>query len=641
VRAVLSALDTDDGDVLVFLPGAAEIRRTAERLAKSGRLPGTVDVIPLFGDLAADLQERAISASPAGRRKVVLATAIAETSLTIDGVKVVIDGGLMRVPRFSPRTGMTRLETVRVTRDAADQRRGRAGRTAEGVCYRLWTEEEEAGLVARRRPEILEADLAGLALELAAWGVRDPSTLRWLDPPPPAAYGQARELLAELGALDDADSITAHGRALAGFPAHPRLAQLLVRANSLGLDRLACDLAALLGERDILRSADGPADADVRLRIEILNRAGSGPAVPLAAGPGSFIDQGTLRRVRAEARAWKRRLHVSGVTDEPPDADRAGELLALAWPDRVARRRPRARGRFVLRNGRGGHLPPTQLLAAEPYIVCASVAGHGRDSLIYLAAPIDAETIRRHFADEIEIRTEVTWHSASRSVRARRREVLGAVTLADTAVAHPDHELVAAALLEGVRLEGLDVLPWTDAARSVRQRLAFLHDVDGSWPDPSDRALLDTLEDWLGPYVQGSSRIDQLRDLDLGRLLLGRLTHQQRDRFDAFAPTHLGVPSGSRIAIDYSDPAAPALPVRLQEVFGLRETPHIAGGAVALTLRLLSPAMRPVQVTRDLASFWRSGYFEVRRDLRGRYPKHDWPEDPLTASPTRRTRPRS
>ncbi|MEJ2501983.1 MAG: ATP-dependent helicase HrpB [Gemmatimonadota bacterium] len=685
VRTVLRALEEDDGDVLVFLPGAAEIRRTASRLGDAD-LPASVSIHPLFGALSRRDQDRAIAPSPDGRRKVVLATSIAETSLTIQGVRVVVDAGLMRVPRFDPGTGMTRLETVRVTRDAADQRRGRAGRTAPGTCYRLWTRGEERGLVPHRRPEILEADLAPLALELAVWGAAT-DELRWLDPPPDAALAQATELLRELDALDD-DGATDHGRALAGIGAHPRLAHMLVRGRELGLGRTACDLAALLGDRDVLRGEGRAPDADLRLRIDALDTLRSRESLP-GRVRGHEVARSGIRRVAREAdRLWQtlrkgtRReapegpgggapgpekgirgrigaAGASGANPPPRPRERSGRsedgarsgthapqhavglLTALAYPDRIGQRRPGERGRFLLRNGRGARFTEPQSLEGEDWLVAAEVEGRGTEARIFRAAPIDLEEIEAHFGGQVREVEEVFWDGGAERVVARRRRVLGALTLMEGPLRHPDPAALARALLGGVREAGIASLPWSKDTTQLRERLEFLGRQDPeTWPDASEPALEASLEQWLLPFLPGMKRLDDLRRVDLAEALLARVGWERRNHVDRLAPTHLQVPSGSHIRIDYSDPDAPALAVRLQEVFGLTETPRIADGRVPLTMKLLSPAQRPVQVTRDLASFWRDAYFEVRKDLRGRYPKHPWPEDPLDAEATRRTKPR-
>ncbi|HEX6135427.1 MAG TPA: ATP-dependent helicase HrpB [Longimicrobiales bacterium] len=627
----LLAHERHDGDILVFLPGAAEIRRTAE-LLEAAALPAHTDVRRLFGDLPQDEQDRAIAPSPPGGRKIVLATSIAETSLTIEGVRVVVDSGLMRVPRFSPRTGMTRLETVRVSRAAADQRRGRAGRLGPGVCYRMWTEADHGALLEHRPPEILEADLAPLALQLAAWGVERPQELRWIDEPPAAAYAQARELLRELDALDRSGGLTDHGRDMSRLAAHPRIAHMLLRSRALGCAGVAADIAALLAERDILRAHDGAADPDIRLRLPLLRQDAPPPH-------GHVIDRAALYRARREARHWRQRLHVRG-TDGGTD-ECAAMLLAFAYPDRIAQQRG-ARGRFVLRSGIAAELDAANPLAGHELIVVAELGGSGRTTRVFLASAIDRDRVERYFESQIDAVTDVEYDIDADAVRAAHVRRLGAIVLDEQPARDVAPATIRHAVLDGVRRAGLDVLPWTDAVRDLRARLSFLHVLDpATWPDVSDAALTATLDVWLAPWIDGSTRTRVLRRIDIGRALLGVAGSSARTELDRLAPTHLEVPSGSRVAIDYSDPTAPVLPVRLQEMFGAADTPRIGGGLVPLTLHLLSPARRPVQVTRDLASFWRTTYFDVRKDLRGRYPKHHWPDDPLQAEPTRRTRPRN
>jgi len=637
--AVLRALEREKGDVLAFLPGAGEIRRTAERLEDAG-LPGEVELHPLFGNLPRREQDRAIAPSSPGRRKVVLATSIAETSLTIDGVRVVVDSGLMRVPRFDPGTGMTRLETIRVTRDSADQRRGRAGRTAPGVCYRLWTEAEDRGLVPRRRPEIVEADLAPLALDLAVWGAR-PEELRWLDPPPTSSYEQAEELLKELEAVDAEGAVTDHGRAIADLGLHPRLAHMLVRGRERGLGAVACDLAALLGDRDVLRGEGRAPDADLRLRLEAMRRARAGGGPP-GAVRGQRVARGRLIRALREARHWRRKLGLSGGEGVGAGAvEEAGLLAALAYPDRVGRLREGEGGRYLLRSGRGARFREAQALSRSEWIVAAEVEGSGADARIFRAAPLTGNEVEELFADQIEEVEEVVWDGEAGRVRARRRRMLGAIVLLESPLEGPDPAAVSGALLEGIREEGPGVLPWDGETRQLRERLHFLHGIDPeTWPDTSQETLEGSLEEWLLPFLAGMRSLDDLSRLNLREALLSRVPPPARRRLDDLAPTRIEVPSGSRIAVDYGDPDAPALAVRVQEVFGWTETPRIAGGRVSLTLKLLSPARRPVQVTTDLASFWSDAYFEVKKDLKGRYPKHHWPEDPLTARATRGTKPK-
>ena len=645
---VRAALEAEEGDVLVFLPGVAEIRRTGERLRETGPMD-RVDVLELHGSLPAEEQDRAVNPSP-GRRRVVLATSLAETSLTIEGVRVVVDGGLMRVPRFDPGTGMTRLETIRVTRDSADQRRGRAGRTAPGVCYRLWTRAEDRGLVPRRSPEILEADLAPLALDLTLWGA-DPNELIWLDPPPPAAYRQAVELLGDLGLVDSEGTATATGREVARMGLHPRLGRMLVVAakGSPGWGQgrrsdvpLASGLAALLSDRDLLLGPDRAPDVDVRLRLEAL-RSGRSPTV------GHGVHRGGLARARREVRHHLRRLwgRSAGWQGKPGDGlsgageiEEAGRLLALAYPDRIARRREGREARYLLRSGTGAWMPPGDPLASTPWIVAAGLDGRGKEARITLAAPLDEEELRALFADQIRRSEEIVWDEREGRVQARWITHLGAIELASGRMGDPDPEAVGRALLEGIRSGGASRLPWDREGEELRTRLEFLHWIDPeSWPPASEQALLDTLDHWLLPFVPGVISPERIVPGTLREALLTRVGWDQRSRIDKLAPSHLEVPSGSRIRLDYSDPGAPALAVRLQEVFGLEVTPRIGGGRVPVTFHLLSPAMRPVQVTQDLASFWERGYFEVRKDLRGRYPKHYWPEDPHTATATRRTRP--
>jgi len=637
VEVILKALAERDGDALVFLPGMAEIRRVEERLreALAGR---PVVVAPLHGALPQEAQDRALMPAPPGSRKVVLGTSVAETSLTVEGIRIVVDSGWMRVARFSPRTGMTRLETVPVSRASADQRRGRAGRVAPGVCYRMWTEEEHARLAPANTPEVLEADLAGLALELAVWGVDDPGELAWLNPPPEAAWRQAKELLETLGALDGAGRVTEHGRRMAALGVHPRLAHMMLGAAETGRARLACELAVLLGGRDVMRG-EAARDADIRRRVEALR------------GKGDGADDRALAMMREEARMLFRRLEATqGQADTAnadvgrgPDAgtkerggsgdpDDCGILLAFAYPDRIGRRRPD--GRYLLSGGRGAVLPDNQPLAREEFLVAAEMDDAGADGLIRLAAPLEGDWTRA-LERFIRRETEVRWDAESRAVRARERLRIGAVTLREMPAPDPDPDAVAEALLAGVRETGLELLPWTRETRQFCLRAQFMRRFDPAWPDFSDEALLATLPEWLGPHTAGMRSAADLHRLDLRAALAFRLTWEQRRRLDEWAPTHLAVPSGSRLSVDYSDPEGPVLAVRLQELFGLAETPRIAGGRVPVTLHLLSPAMRPVQVTRDLASFWRTTYAGVRKELKGRYPKHDWPEDPLAAAPSR------
>ncbi|MEW9698698.1 ATP-dependent helicase HrpB [Paenibacillus sp. SI8] len=627
VKSIQHALQHHEGSLLVFLPGAAEIRRVEAALR--AQVSKDVGIAPLYGNLAQEAQDQALTACPPGMRKVVLATSIAETSLTVEGVTVVIDSGLMRVPRFSPRTGMSRLTTVPVSAASADQRRGRAGRLGPGVCYRLWTEQEQRQLPASGTPEIREADLASLALELAAWGVTDPAALVWLDPPPAAAYQQARELLVQLGALREDGGLTPHGRRIAELGLHPRLAHMVLQAMPLELGAMACELAVMLSERDFMRAAKDR-DADVRTRIEVLWHAAGQEQ-------REGVDLVLCSRIAAEAKALQISLGIRPSGKEKADA--SGLLLAFAYPDRIAQRR--STGRFLLSSGRGAVLPELQTLSNERYLAAAELDDHGVDSRVYLAAPVQEDELLRIFEDRLTREQEVKWDHETQSVKARQRVRLGALTLKEGVLGEPPPEQLLEALIVGIRAESLEVLPWSRSSRQLQQRISFLNWFDGTWPDMSESALLAGLEDWLGPHLYGMKSRGDLQRLKLADIIEEMLSWEQRRWLDEMAPTHMQVPSGSRIPIDYSNSESPTLSVRLQEMFGLAETPRIARGRVPLTLHLLSPAQRPVQVTKDLASFWRNAYFEVKKDLKGRYPKHYWPEDPMAALPTHRAKPRT
>jgi ATP-dependent helicase HrpB len=630
LSAVRRALTKEPGSILVFLPGMAEIRRVERRLRESPLAAG-VEVHPLHGDLPQETQEAAISPPPPDRRKIVLATSIAETSLTIEGIRVVVDAGLMRVPRFSPRTGLTRLETVRVTQDAADQRRGRAGRLEPGICFRLWTEAEHQALLPRRSAEILEADLASLALELAAWGAADALELTWLDPPPAGALAQARGLLARLGAVDESGSITAHGRRLADLALHPRLAHMILNAIPLGQGSLACELAALLGERDILQGPAGWRNTDLRIRMEAL----TGEAGVVY---GATVNRAVSRHIKQVAFQWKRHLRID--PSSTGSIDSIGLLLAFAYPDRVGQRQPGIDRRYLLANGRGASFVQEDPLAREPYLAVAQVDDRGQWPGILLAAPLVLDDLLRHEPDRVGTVDFVAWDAQSEVVLACRRRQFGELILEDRSLSDPHPAQVTAALLSGIRRAGLSCLPWTKESRQWRARVLFARRTDresARWPDVCDQALLDTLEVWLGPFIHGKRSLHQVRELDLAEPLQSLLSWEERKDLERLAPTHLTVPSGSQIRLDYEAGERPILAVKLQEMFGCRETPRV-GSSIPVMVHLLSPAGRPVQVTQDLASFWASTYQEVKKELRGRYPRHPWPDDPLTAEPTRRTR---
>ncbi len=631
--AVSTAMAAHAGDVLVFLPGAWEIRRTQDLLQRS--VDRAVDVLPLYGDLSWELQDKAIQPSVAGRRKVVLATPIAETSLTIDGVTIVVDAGYVRVPQFDPGSGLTGLVTQRISRASAEQRTGRAGRTAPGVCYRLWGETVQRGLIPQSIPEMRAADLAPLALELASWGVRDATTLLWLDPPPVAAFAQACELLQELEALDQDRAITHAGRAMVKLPLHPRLAHMLHEARRLDGAALACDIAALLSERDIL-TGEARRSCDFGLRLEALRAfRRQGRAGAQAHG----ADANGCQRVDQAASQYRRVLKIDAADG---DHANAGVLLAFAYPDRVALARAAGSHRYLLASGRGATLPEKEMRRPACLVAASMDAGEG-EGLIYLAAPVSPDDLRRHLASHLRTQDLVRWDDTQQAVSARREERFGELVFDSALLTKPDAEAMRNAMLDGIRRMGLDVLPWTPAAREWQARVLSLRlwCPGEDWPDISDAALATTLADWLGPYLDGISRRTHLTRLDALEILKAQLDWKQQQRLDEGAPTHLEVPSGSHIRVSYAPGEAPVLAVKLQEMFGLADTPRVAWGRVPVTLHLLSPGKRPIQVTQDLRGFWERTYAEVKKELKGRYPKHPWPDDPWRAQPTARAKRRS
>ncbi len=614
VQTVLDAINDESGSLLVFLPGQAEIRRVNQQLADALGSRSDILLCPLHGELDLAAQRAAIEPAPKGLRKVVLATNIAETSLTIDGVRVVIDAGLARVPRFDPGSGMTRLDTQRISRASATQRAGRAGRLEPGVCYRLWSEDQHAQLAAYGSAEILQADLAGLALQLARWGVT-PEQLIWLDMPPSSSYAQARQLLERLGALHGA-KLTAHGEAMAELPAHPRIAHLLIRGQDLGLAEMACDVAALLGERDILRGAG----ADVHSRLALL----SGESRVARGG------QGGVQRARQLARQY--RGYLRGKATQPvayPDHPRwLGALLALAYPDRVAQQRKPGGAEYRLANGRAALFSEVDGLMKQPWLVIADLGSRQgqREERIYLAAEFDPGLLDNVLSEQVSVVDQLDWDEREGVLRAERQRKVGELVLSREPLNGLDEAARTQALVNLVRRKGLELLPWTPELRQWQARVALLRQLDllaqgqSEWPDVSDGALLAGLEDWLGPYLGRVSRLSHFANLDLSSIVHNLLKWPLPQRLDELAPHHIKVPSGSSVRLDYSE-QPPILAVRLQELFGLADTPRIAGGRQVVKLHLLSPARRPVQVTQDLANFWRSTYAEVKKDLKGRYPK--------------------
>ncbi len=626
---VRRALAEHDGSVLAFLPGEGEIRTCAEALSAPHAIPPDVDVRPLYAALSRAEQDAALRPAPPGRRKVVLATSIAESSLTIEGVSCVVDSGRARLSRFSPDTGMSHLETIRVSRDRADQRRGRAGRLGPGFCYRLWDEGEDRRLAPTAPPEILVADLAPAALACADWGSSAPDAVPWPTPPPAATWRGALALLRDLRALDAEGRITPHGRDLARMGAHPRLAQMMLAAGGGAALREACLLAAALSEA--LPASARPSSNAEHLVRDLVEGDG---AVPPAA----------RARIRELAKAWERQIPSPSPADGAAvAAPSTGCLLAFAYPDRLARRRRTARdeGRYLTVGGRGAKLAPGDGLARSEWIVIADIDDADADGAVRLAAPIAAEDVLRLFGDRTATERVLEWNPRAERVDAVEREKLGAIPLRERPLRDPDPEAVLACLCRGVRAAGIGRLGWTDGARALQARAAFArrHAPEEGIPDLSDEALAAELESWLGPRLYGMQTLAQAAGADLHEALLARLGPAAARRLDALAPTHLTVATGSRIRIDYAGDE-PTASVRLQECFGMTGTPRIAGGRVPVRLQLLSPAQRPVQVTSDLASFWREGYPLVRKELRGRYPRHVWPEDPATAQATRRAKPR-
>ena len=618
--AIATALRADPGSVLAFLPGAAEIRRTQNFLGERVH-DASVEIVPLFGALDASVQDRAIAPAPKGCRKVVLATSIAETSLTIEGVRIVVDSGMARVPRYEPDIGLTRLETVRASRAAVDQRRGRAGRTEPGVCYRLWDEPQTASLPAYTQPEILSADLSSLVLDLAQWGVSDPASLAFLDPPPAPALKEAKGLLGELGALDGDGRITAEGQSLRALALPPRLARMIVDSHRLGAGQQAAEIAAILTERGL---GGDSVDLDARLdqfRRDRSQRAGS---------------------ARSLAQRWASQVAASEMSIGTPRAEAdlsTGIMLAFAFPDRVARNR--GNSSFVLANGRGAAVEPASALARAPYIAVAELTGTAAQGRVLLAAPIAAEEIELRFADQIDATEEISFDRQAMALRARRRRTLHAITLSETPIALSPSAETARILVAGLIAAGLDKLPWSNSLKQWRDRVMFLRKAEGdNWPDLSDVALAASRETWLLPALHDKIALKEFLAGDLSDALKTLLPWELRARLEREAPTHFEAPTGTMLAIDYEAEQGPTIAVRLQELFGLNVHPSIARGAVPLVLELLSPAQRPVQVTRDLPGFWRGSYAAVRSDLRGRYPRHPWPEDPAHAIPTRRVKPR-
>ncbi len=638
VRGVKLALQEQQSDILLFLPGVGEIKRT---LAQLQQLTCCENIIlaPLYGGLSRQMQEMALLPDRRGRRRVVLATSIAETSLTIEGIHTVVDGGWSRRPRFYPNSGLTRLETVRVSRASADQRAGRAGRLAPGVCYRLWNETTNNRLLAQQPAEILDADLAPLVLELASWGVSDPTQLSWLDPPPNGAFDQAVDLLQALVALDSQGRVTAAGRLMTALPLHPRLAHMLLFAAGVGVAKLACDLAAIVSERDLLkRDFSCHRTTDIELRLMLLNLwRDKGDEVARSAGADAVL----CRQIDRISSQWLRML--DSKAKPPGQTWSAGALLAQAYPDRIAQCRSNQHCSYLLSGGRGVRLMEDDPLNSSPYLVVANLdAGHS-EGRVFLAAEVDESTLYQVIPEQIKQSFNIAWDKSSASVVAMSGDRLGAIVLTSCRLTEPDLAAVGAAMLVGIEQMGLGSLPWCDASRDWQHRLLSLKkwQPEVAWPDLSDAWLSAHLDQWLAPYLSGISRRDHLKRLNLLNILKSMLDWAMCKQVDQLAPTHLAMPSGSRRRLSYTDKGeTPILAVRLQEMFGLADTPTICNGEVVVMLHLLSPAQRPIQVTQDLKGFWQRTYPEVKKELKGRYPKHYWPDDPWSAVPTARVKPR-
>jgi ATP-dependent helicase HrpB len=638
--AVLTALREASGDILVFLPGGGEIRACSESLRSTLEdKTANISIHPLYGDLPFEEQERAIL--PSAKRKIVLATNIAETSLTIEGVKVVIDSGLTRRLQHDPSTGMNRLVTVAVSKAAADQRKGRAGRLGPGVCYRLYSRHDFQGMIPFAPPEMLLADLSPLILELAVWGAQNPTDLSWLSPPPEAAWESGRQLLMDLGALDSEGSVTPVGRSMARLPLHPRLGRLSLRAVELGCPRLGADLAALLSERDILRreapgfmaSAEG---SDLGGRLDLLGQWRKQKEVARGVDPWAL---------RAVDRVSEQLLRLVDGGDsrscrEDPSAA-IPRLLLRAFPDRVAKRREDGNGRFILCQGRGVKVPSASLLAKSSFIIAAHVdAGEKSEGMVHLAEPVAEGLLREELIESIESTRRVEWDKREGRIVSVLEEKLGALRLSARAFA-PQEKEVTPLLCEAIRSGSARVV-FSEAARQLQGRVKLIRRTfpAENWPDLSEARLISAPEEWLMPGLKGIRTRDQLATLDILPPLRARLSAEQQRLLNERAPVSLPVPSGHRVTLDYASGDIPVLAVKLQEMFGLADTPKIAGGRVNVLLHLLSPARKPVQVTQDLKGFWNSGYPLVKKELKGRYPKHPWPDDPWKAVPTRQVKPR-
>ncbi|WGL16951.1 ATP-dependent helicase HrpB [Microbulbifer bruguierae] len=638
-RKIRELIEQQEGSLLAFLPGVGEIRQVESALREALGSRNDILIASLYGDLKKEQQDAAITPCPEGRRKIVLATNVAETSLTIEGIRLVVDSGLMRESRFDPNTGMNRLLTTQISQASATQRTGRAGRLSAGYCLRLWSESTQRGMAKKNSAEILISDLAPVMLELAKWGVSDVRELRWLDLPPPGPTAQAQELLIELGALDRELRITDHGTMMLNLGTHPRLAHMMLKSVEFGLEESACLLAALLSDRDIFRG-EQRWDRDIHKRMEVL----------IGVAKNSGADFGAIQRIRQQAKTWRAQLpgNSDGKAEAPDQFDITGVLLGFAYPDRIAKSRHDRERRFLLSGGRGAHFSHDDELALQDYIVVADLDGQGRDARIQLGARISRDALEKYFSDLIETDESITWDNNAGRAVASIQTRLGRLVVEEKPAKDISPALLSRALLDAIRQTGLRILPWDKDAESLLERVRFLQtecdnfsDLVGSLslPDWTEKSLLETLDEWLLPHLDGFSKLDHLKQLDVKTILQSQLDWSTQQQLESLVPSHIEVPSGSRIAIQYRE-TPPVLPVRLQEMFGLAQTPTILNGRYPLMIHLLSPAQRPVQVTRDLASFWQNTYQDVKKELRIKYQKHFWPDDPTTAQATNKTKKR-
>ncbi|CCK78438.1 ATP-dependent helicase HrpB [Desulfobacula toluolica] len=642
--AIGRAMSKNSGDILVFLPGVGEIKRVASLLEDT--LDSGTHVFPLYGNLSQEEQAMVFWPLTSGKRKIVLATSIAETSITIEGICIVIDSGLMRVQRFSPQTGMSRLVTIPVSKSSADQRRGRAGRTAPGKCYRLWSEHDHQLLKSFIKPEILSVDLTGFALELAAWGVSEPGQLKWLDQPEKASFDQAKNLLKILGAIDEKGQITPHGKKIVAAGLHPRLAHMIIKADEKGQGLLACRIAAFLNERDFIRFDQNAVDPDIRLRLELIEAI---------INKQKILQQGIKTNKRIIHRIIKSEKNTAkklGIKLKKTDPEMAGRLLAHAYPDRIAQKRNNRDNTFLTASGKGTFFTQTNTVSINEYIVALHLDGNPRNAKIFLAAPYSKKELELDFSKDFKTGQIIKWNKKTGMIQATKDTFFGALLIGQQAISDIDHEKACDILIREIKKTGLALLPWTKRLISLKQRGIFLKHTGrfADLPDMSDTALEKQMETWLKPFLTGIFSLKQLEKIDLESAFLSRLTWKQQQAIEKNAPTHITVPSGSKKPLTYCRENgflnatildAPILEVRLQEMFGLTETPKIAGHAIPVALHLLSPAGRPVQITTDLKSFWKNTYKDVKKDLMGRYPKHFWPEDPLCAMPTNRVKPKT